>query len=198
VNVIECSLPGVVILEAARHGDERGFFLETFKAESYRLAGLGNAFVQDNWSRSKRHVLRGLHYQRRQGKLLTVVRGEVYDVAVDIRPDSETFGKWVGMSLSEENHRQLFVPPGFAHGFCVVSELADVWYKTTDVYRPEHEGGVRWNDPALGIDWPIESPILSERDRHQPLLKDIPPAALITREELALEAQAGPGKTRET
>jgi dTDP-4-dehydrorhamnose 3,5-epimerase len=184
VKIVDSSLPGAVILEVDRHEDARGFFLETFKEEPYRLAGIAGNFVQDNWSRSRRHVLRGLHFQRRQGKLITVVRGEIFDVAVDIRPDSETFGRWLGTTLSAENNRQLFVPPGFAHGFCVVSELADVWYKTTDVYRPEEEGGVRWNDPNLAIEWPIEDPILSDRDRLQPLLKEIPPDTLITRHEI--------------
>ncbi len=184
MKLVDSSLPGAVILEVDRHEDARGFFLETFKEEPYRLAGVVGDFVQDNWSRSRRHVLRGLHFQRRQGKLITVVRGEIFDVAVDIRPDSETFGRWLGTTLSAENNRQLFVPPGFAHGFCVVSELADVWYKTTDVYRPEEEGGVRWNDPNLAIEWPIEDPILSDRDRLQPLLKEIPPDTLITREEI--------------
>lgn len=187
MNVIECSLPGVLILETRRYEDGRGFFLETFQEDSYRLAGVRGSFVQDNWSQSKRHVLRGLHFQRRQAKLVTVVSGEIFDVAVDIRPDSETFGRWVGTTLSAQNHRQLFVSPGFAHGLCVVSDVADVWYKTTDVYRPEEEGGVRWNDPDLGIEWPIEEPILSERDRRQPLLRDIPPATLVTKREIDTE-----------
>jgi dTDP-4-dehydrorhamnose 3,5-epimerase len=192
VKIVDTFFGGVLILEPRRHEDGRGFFLETFKADVYRLAGIERAFVQDNWSHSKRHVLRGLHFQRRQGKLITVVRGEIFDVAVDVRPDSETFGRWVGVTLSAGNNRQLFVPPGFAHGFCVVSDLADVWYKATDLYRPEEEGGVRWNDPALAIDWPIASPVLSDRDRLQPLLKDIPPETLITRQ--TLEEENGSGR----
>lgn len=188
MKVVDGSLPGVLMIETHRHEDGRGFFLETFQEDSYRAAGIRGGFVQDNWSHSRRRVLRGLHFQRRQGKLVTVVRGEIFDVAVDIRPDSETFGRWLGTTLSAENHRQLFIPPGFAHGFCAVSELADVWYKTTDIYRPQEEGGVRWNDPDLGIEWPIEDPILSDRDRRQPLLKEIPRENLITRREIETES----------
>lgn len=179
------SLPEVLILEPVRHEDARGYFLETFKIEPYRRAGVVGGFVQDNLSRSSRNVLRGLHYQRRQGKLVTVVQGEIFDVAVDIRPDSERFGRWAATRLSGRNHRQLFVPPGFAHGFCVLSDYADVWYKTTDVYRPEEEGGILWNDPELGIEWPLRDPVLSEKDRRNPRLAEVDRDRLITRAESA-------------
>ena len=178
MNFRETELPGVILFEPKRFEDERGFFMETFKEGPYREAGVDSPFVQDNLSHSKRNVLRGLHYQLRQGKLVSVIRGEVFDVSVDIRPDSEHFGKWVGIVLSRENGRQLYLPPGFAHGFCVLSEDADVWYKTTDVYRPEDEGGVIWNDPTIGIDWPVSEPILSPRDREHPRLGELDHASL--------------------
>jgi len=177
-------LEGVVLFEPVRHQDPRGVLVETFKAPAYREAGLDVVFVQDNLSLSRRNVVRGLHYQRRQGKLITVVRGEIQDVAVDIRPDSETFGRSVQARLSGEDHRQIYIPPGFAHGFSVLSEEACVWYKTTDVYRPEEEGGIRFDDPDLAIDWVVQEPIVSERDRRHPLLKDVDRSALITRKEL--------------
>ncbi len=157
---------------------------ETYKESAYREVGLDVVFVQDNLSISRRGVLRGLHYQRRQGKLITVVQGEIQDVAVDIRPDSETFGRSVEARLSGEDHRQIYVPPGFAHGFSVLSEDACVWYKATDVYRPAEEGGIRFDDPDLAIDWKVEDPIVSERDRSHPRLKDVDRSALITRREL--------------
>jgi dTDP-4-dehydrorhamnose 3,5-epimerase len=174
----------VLLIVPVRHRDGRGFFAETFKAPSYRRAGISGVFVQDNWSHSRRHVLRGVHYQRHQGKLVTVVRGAIFDVAVDIRPDSQSFGRWFGTELSSENHHQIYVPAGFGHGFCVTSDEADVWYKTTDVYRPEEEGGIRWDDPDIGIEWPVEHPIVSERDRRHPGLKDIDPQLFITRREI--------------
>ncbi len=173
-----------MLIEPALHQDGRGHFVETFKASAYREAGLDAVFVQDNLSVSRRGVLRGLHYQRRQGKLITVVRGEIQDVAVDIRPDSETFGRWVQAKLSGEDHRQLYIPPGFAHGFSVLSEEACVWYKATDVYRAAEEGGIRWDDPDLAIDWTIQDPIVSERDRRHPRLEDVDRSTLITRSEL--------------
>lgn len=177
-------LEGVMLFEPVCHQDARGLLVETFKESAYRDAGLDAVFVQDNLSHSRWHVLRGLHYQRRQGKLITVVQGEIQDIAVDIRPDSETFGRWVQARLSGEDHRQIYIPPGFAHGFSVLSDEAYVWYKTTDVYRPEEEGGIRWDDPDLAIDWKVQDPIVSERDRRHPPLKDVDRSALITRREL--------------
>ena len=167
MNVVVTKLHDCVIIEPKVFGDERGFFLETFQAERYAdLAGITLPFVQDNHSRSSNAVLRGLHYQKTklQGKLVRVVRGEVYDVAVDIRQGSPTFGQWEGVILSEENKRQFWVPPGFAHGFLVLSDTADFEYKCTDYYDPSDEGSVLWNDPDLDIPWPISTPILSEKD----------------------------------
>lgn len=184
MKAIATELEGVVLFEPVRRQDDRGYFVETFKESAYREAGLDVPFVQDNLSVSRGRVLRGLHYQRRQGKLITVVRGRIQDVALDIRPDSETFGRWVQARLSGEDHRQIYIPPGFAHGFSVLSEEASVWYKTTDVYRPEEEGGIRWDDPDLGIDWVVFDPIVSDRDRRHPRLKDVDRRALITKKEL--------------
>lgn len=166
MNVIETRLEGVLIIEPRRFGDERGFFCETFQAQRYHDAGIAGTFVQDNFSHSQQGVLRGLHYQIQnpQGKLVSVVQGEVFDVAVDIRVNSPTFGEWVGVSLSAKNGRQLFVPPGFAHGFCVVSETADFTYKCTDYYNPAAERSILWNDPDLAIDWPVDSPSISAKD----------------------------------
>jgi dTDP-4-dehydrorhamnose 3,5-epimerase len=175
MNVIETELPGVLIIEPKRFGDDRGFFLETFQLERYREdAGISQPFVQDNHSRSRRGVLRGLHLQRMhpQGKLIRVARGEIFDVAADIDPASPTFGQWVGVTLSDTNHRQIWIKPGYAHGFVVLSELADVEYKCTDYYHPQSEIGVIWNDPDLAIAWPCEAPTLSERDRRLPKLAD--------------------------
>jgi dTDP-4-dehydrorhamnose 3,5-epimerase len=176
-------LRGVLLFEPSCHEDARGLLIETFKEPSYRASGLDAVFVQDNLSISRRDVVRGLHYQRRQGKLVTVVKGEIQDIALDIRPDSETFGRFVEARLSGENHLQIYIPPGFAHGFSVLSDEAYVWYKTTDVYRPEEEGGIRWDDPDLAIDWKVSSPIVSERDRRHPLLREIDRRLLITRNE---------------
>jgi dTDP-4-dehydrorhamnose 3,5-epimerase len=184
LKAIATELEGVVLFEPVRRQDDRGYFVETFKESAYREAGLDVPVVQDNLSVSRGRVLRGLHYQRRQGKLITVVRGRIQDVALDIRPDSETFGRWVQARLSGEDHRQIYIPPGFAHGFSVLSEEASVWYKTTDVYRPEEEGGIRWDDPDLGIDWVVFDPIVSDRDRRHPRLKDVDRRALITKKEL--------------
>lgn len=172
MNLIPTNLPGVLIIEPRVFRDERGFFLETYHAQRYREAGLDAAFVQDNHSRSTRGTLRGLHWQaeRPQGKLVRVLVGEIYDVAVDIRPDSPTFGKWVGVTLSADNFRQAWIPPGFAHGFCVTSEVAEVEYKCTDFYDPPSERGLIWNDPEVAIAWPIQDPILSERDKKHPRL----------------------------
>ena len=170
MKVIETPIPDLLVLEPRVFGDSRGFFLESWNERTFREAtGVSLPFVQDNHSRSARGVLRGLHYQLRQaqGKLVRVVRGSVFDVAVDLRRSSSTFGRWYGAELSEENHRQLWIPPGFGHGFLVTSDSADFLYKATDYYAPEHERCVLWNDPALGISWPIEglTPLLSEKDR---------------------------------
>lgn len=159
-------LPDVLLVQPATHRDARGHFLETFHADRYAQAGIPGPFVQDNLSFSQRGVLRGLHYQwpRPQGKLVYVLQGQVFDVAVDIRRDSPTFGRWVGVTLSAENHHQLWIPPGFAHGFCVTGETALVTYKCTDYYRPENEHAIRWDDPDIGIKWPIDAPTVSNKD----------------------------------
>lgn len=159
----------MLLIEPRVFEDARGFFKETYQKQRYREAGITAEFVQDNYSRSTRGTLRGLHYQieHPQGKLVQVFRGEIFDAAVDLRRDSPRFGKWVGHRLSEANHRQMYVPPGFAHGFCVLSDVAEVFYKCTDLYYPQYERTLLWNDPAVGIEWPIDGePILSEKDRH--------------------------------
>jgi dTDP-4-dehydrorhamnose 3,5-epimerase len=174
--VVKTKLHDCVIIEPKVFEDERGFFLETFQADRYaELAGIKLPFVQDNHSRSSNAVLRGLHYQKTkpQGKLVRVVRGEVYDVAVDIRQGSPTFGQWEGVFLSEENKRQFWVPPGFAHGFLVLSATADFEYKCTDYFDPSDEGSVLWNDPDLDIPWPIATPILSNKDASADRLVDL-------------------------
>lgn len=175
MNVIETALPGVLIIEPKVFGDHRGFFFETFQLERYTVLGIELPFVQDNRSRSQYGVLRGLHFQRNhpQGKLVSVVRGSVYDVAVDINPDSLTYGKFVAVELTDENHRQLWIPPGYAHGFCVLTDEADFYYKCTDYYRPEDEGGVFWNDPDIAIPWPIQDPLLSQKDQDNPRLVEL-------------------------
>lgn len=176
MRIIDTKLPGVLVIEPDVFGDARGFFLETWNRERYLQAGFPDvSFVQDNHSRSSRGVLRGLHFQLKhpQGKLVQVQRGAAFDVAVDIRVGSPTFGQWIGYELSEDNHRQMWIPPGFAHGFCVLSEVCDFTYKCTDFYRPPDEGGVIWNDPDIGVAWPLESPILSAKDEVYPRLSDI-------------------------
>ena len=176
MKVVKTKLKDCVVIEPKVFGDERGFFLETFQLSRYaKEAGITLPFVQDNHSRSSKGVLRGLHFQikKPQGKLVRVVKGEVYDIAVDIRPHSNTFGQWEGVILSEENKKQLWVPPGFAHGFLVLSDVADFEYKCTDYYDPSDEGSILWSDPDLKIDWPILNPILSEKDSLAPCLKDI-------------------------
>lgn len=165
------TIPDIILIQPKVFGDQRGFFFETYRASRFSEAGIPDQFVQDNHSGSQKGTLRGLHYQIRQsqGKLIRVISGEIFDVAVDIRRSSATFGKWVGMSLSAENKHQLWVPPGFAHGFYVLSEWAEVMYKTTDFYAPDWERSIAWDDPDLGIDWPIApgtEPVLSEKDRH--------------------------------
>lgn len=167
MNVTDTRLKGVLIIEPQVFGDERGFFKETFQTERYREIGINLPFVQDNFSRSQKGVLRGLHFQktRPQGKLVSCPRGAVWDVAVDIDPRSSTYCEHVGVELSETNHLQLWVPPGYAHGFCVLSESADFQYKCTDYYDPADEGGILWNDPDLDIGWPTDDPIVSEKDQ---------------------------------
>lgn len=174
MNVIKTAIDGLFIIEPKVFGDDRGFFLETFSAERYGALGINRPFVQDNWSRSRKGTLRGLHYQlpKTQGKLVMCTQGAVYDVAVDIRKSSKTFGTFVGVELTESNKRQLWVPEGMAHGFCVLSESADFVYKCTDTYAPEHEHSILWNDPALAIPWPVKDPLISAKDAKGVLLKD--------------------------
>ena len=171
MNVIQTALPGLLILEPKVFGDARGFFMESYNAKAFQDAtGLDVSFVQDNHSRSGKGVLRGLHYQieQAQGKLVRVARGSVFDVAVDLRKASPTFGQWAGVELSEANNRQLWIPPGFAHGFLVTSDSADFLYKTTDYYAPQHERSLAWNDPTVGVQWPLHlldgAPLLSAKD----------------------------------
>ena len=176
MKISHSKLKGCVIIEPSVFGDERGFFLETFQAVRYeKEAGIDLPFVQDNHSRSARGVLRGLHFQKTkpQGKLVRVVRGEVYDVAVDIRKGSATFGEWEGVILSEDNKKQFWVPPGFAHGFVVLSDTADFEYKCTDYYDPSDEGSILWSDPVLDIPWPIANPVLSTKDESAKRLVDL-------------------------
>lgn len=177
MKILTTALPGVLIIEPQVHGDARGFFQETYHAERYAAAGIALPFVQDNHSRSSAGVLRGLHYQLKhpQGKLVRVTQGAAYDVAVDIRKGSPTFGQWVGVTLSEDNFKQFYVPPGFAHGFLAMSERVDFLYMCTDYYHPEDERGVLWNDPEIGIEWPdlgMEYR-LSDKDRSNPRLRDM-------------------------
>jgi len=168
-------LPGVVLVEPTLFPDERGFFLETFHERKYREGGIPASFVQDNQSRSVEGTLRGLHSQRQhpQGKLVRAIEGEIFDVAVDVRRGSPTFARWVGVRLSAENFHQLYVPPGFVHGFCVLSEFAQVEYKCTDFYAPNDEQSVIWNDPDIGIEWPVADPVISPKDRVAPRLAEI-------------------------
>lgn len=166
-------IPEVLLIRPQVFSDERGFFLETYKRSEFAANGLNVDFVQDNHSRSARGVLRGLHFQappKAQGKLVRVTRGEVFDVAVDVRRGSPTFGKWVGVRLTEDTQQMLYVPVGFAHGFCVLSDVADVVYKVTEEYAPECDGGIIWNDPEIAIEWPVEEPILSDKDAALPAL----------------------------
>ncbi|RTZ71873.1 MAG: dTDP-4-dehydrorhamnose 3,5-epimerase [Gammaproteobacteria bacterium] len=177
MKIVETEIPGVLIIEPRLHGDHRGWFMESWQAQRYADAGIEGPFVQDNMTLSRHGILRGLHVQHphAQGKLVQVMVGEVFDVAVDIRRGSPTFGKWAGVILSGENHRQFWVPPGFAHGYMVTSGEALFSYKCTDLYHPETEFGVRWDDPDIGIDWPVVGPpVLSEKDENAPLLKEIP------------------------
>ena len=195
MKVIETSLPGVLIIEPAVFADTRGFFVESYQRERYQSMGIVPEFVQDNLSFSSRGVLRGVHCQNThpQGKLVQVLQGEVWDVAVDIRHGSPHFGQWMAVTLSSENKTQLYLPPGFAHGFCVLSETALFAYKCTDYYRPAAEVGFRWDDPEVGIAWPMEQPVLSEKDKRLPFLCDIPVEQLPAQETSSCgdEKQAG-------
>jgi len=170
------AIPDVVVVEPRAFPDERGYFMETYKRSEFAAHGIHEIFVQCNQSKSPRGVLRGLHYQKSpkaQGKLIRALAGAIYDVALDVRPASPTFGKWVAVSLSAENKHMVYVPPGFAHGFCVTSEDAEIHYMTTEEYAPDFESGILWNDPDLKIPWPVENPRLSERDRRWPRLRDV-------------------------
>jgi dTDP-4-dehydrorhamnose 3,5-epimerase len=175
MKVIETSLPGALIIEPQVFGDTRGFFYESYNKGQWEKAGIQADFIQTNVSRSARGVLRGLHYQwpNPQGKLVSVLEGEVYDVAVDIRHGSPTFGQSIGVMLTAENHRHFWVPEGFAHGFCVLSEFATFTYQCTALYDREADAGLRWNDADLGIDWPLSDPLLSDKDTRTPLLRDV-------------------------
>ena len=180
VKVLKTSLPGVLIIEPSVFEDSRGFFMETYHQKRYGQIGLDCMFVQDNLSHSILGILRGLHYQLKhpQSKLVQVIKGAIFDVAVDIRQGSPSLGQWTGVHISDENRRQIFVPKGFAHGFCILSETADVIYKCTDFYAPDDERGILWSDPDIGIEWPISDPLLSEKDSHYPCLSDVPPDRL--------------------
>ena len=180
MKVIPTALPGALIIEPQVFGDARGFFYESYNKAKWIGAGIDVEFVQSNVSRSARGVLRGLHYQwpNPQGKLVSVLEGEVYDVAVDIRGGSPMFGQSVGVMLTADNHRHFWVPEGFAHGFCVLSEFATFTYQCTALYDPKADAGIRWNDAALGIDWPLSEPLLSDKDSRAPLLEDVPPERL--------------------
>jgi dTDP-4-dehydrorhamnose 3,5-epimerase len=175
MKVLPTDLPGVVLVEPVVHRDTRGFFLETYNEGRYREAGITATFVQDNHSRSARGTLRGLHFQvrRMQGKLVRAVAGEMFDVAVDVRRGSPTFGRWVGARLSAENFRQIYIPPGFAHGFCVLSDVGEVEYKCTELYEAGDELAIAWNDPQIGIDWPASEPLLSAKDKAAPRLAEV-------------------------
>jgi dTDP-4-dehydrorhamnose 3,5-epimerase len=175
VKFVPAECAGVIVVEPDVHRDSRGYFVETYNAQKYKAGGIEGPFVQDNHSRSMAGTLRGLHLQLRhpQGKLIRVIEGEIYDVAVDVRRGSPSFGRWVGVRLSADNFKQCYVPPGFAHGFAVVSPIAQVEYKCTDLYHPADEVGIAWNDPALAISWPVGQPFLSERDRRNPILAEV-------------------------
>lgn len=168
-------IPEVILVRPTRHGDDRGFFQESYKASAFAAAGIEGPFVQDNWARSSTGVLRGLHYQlppAAQGKLVGVARGRIFDVAVDLRVGAPTYGRWVGRTLDAEQGEMLWVPPGFAHGYGVLSDVSDVFYKVTAEYAPALDRGIRWDDPAIGVRWPIERPVVSAKDRQQPLLAE--------------------------
>ena len=174
---LETKLEGVALIEPQVFGDERGFFVETLSLDSWSGLGVDASFVQHNHSRSSKGTLRGLHFQTHPGqaKLLRCPRGSIFDVAVDLRKDSPTYGQWEGHVLDDVNHHQLYVPIGFAHGFCVLSDVADVTYLVSSLYDPETEAGIRWNDPEVGVEWPVEEPLLSQRDIEAPLLSEVAP-----------------------
>lgn len=176
MNIYPTDISDVLRIEPRLFADDRGYFFESYHQQRYADAGLSVSFVQDNYSSSRKGTLRGLHYQiqRAQGKLVWVTQGEIFDVAVDLRRNSDTFGKWAGVILNDRNRWQLYIPPGFAHGFCVLSDTAEVSYKCTDYYHPEHERTIRWDDPDLGIAWPIREPLLSDKDRRGLALRDAP------------------------
>lgn len=180
MNITATALEGVLIIEPDVFTDPRGFFMETYQRRKYRQRGIEPRFVQDNLSFSVKGALRGLHYQKMhpQAKLVQAITGEIFDVVVDIRPGSRGFGRWTGIVLSDQNRLQVLIPEGFAHGFCTLSETARVWYKCSDYYRPEDEGGIHWKDPDLRIDWPVEKPLLSLKDRRLPRLRDLAPGQL--------------------
>ena len=186
MNVKETKLPGVLVLEPDVFSDQRGYFLETWNSKCYEGTGITGPFVQDNISFSKKDVLRGLHYQhpQSQGKLIQVISGQVVDIAVDIRAGSLTYGRWFSQVLSDTDHKQLYIPPGFAHGYCVISETAVFSYKCTEFYNPATENGIIWNDPDLNIEWPIAKPIISAKDSNYTRLKDIAPENIPHFEEL--------------
>lgn len=180
MNVLPTKLPGLILLEPRVFGDERGFFMESWNRRRYAEYGVDVDFVQDNLSQSRHGVLRGLHFQEPspQAKLVSVLQGEVFDVGVDVRVGSPTFGQWEGVLLSGENRRQFYLPAGFAHGFCVTSEIALFGYKCSSFYTPEHERSVLWNDPEIGIEWPVDEPVLSDRDAKALPLREVAPAHL--------------------
>ena len=175
MKIITTSIDGILIIEPKAFTDKRGFFMETYNQRKYIESGIDSIFVQDNLSYSLKGTVRGLHFQieNPQAKLVHVITGEIFDVAVDIRPGSATFGQWTGIHLSDKNRRQLYIPEGFAHGFCVLSDAAHFSYKCSDFYAPEDEGGIIWSDPDIGIRWPVENPIISEKDQQYPKLSDL-------------------------
>ena len=187
MNIIRTELDGVLVVEPDVFEDPRGFFMETYNRQRYSQAGIGHVFVQDNLSFSVKNTLRGLHFQisHPQAKLVQVIAGEIFDVAVDVRPASPGFGKWTGITLSGQNKRQLFIPEGFAHGFCVLSETAYFSYKCSDFYTPGDEGGLLWSDPGIGIQWPVQDAILSEKDRNYPRLAELAPEQLPVMEKIS-------------
>ena len=172
MKIITTSIKGILIIEPVTFRDKRGFFMETYNRNRYNASGINATFVQDNLSCSLKNTVRGLHFQIKhpQAKLIQVITGEIFDVAVDLRPGSATFGKWTGILLSDENRRQVFIPEGFAHGFCVLSEFALFYYKCSDFYAPDDEGGIIWSDQDIGVKWPVENPIISEKDKQYPKL----------------------------
>jgi dTDP-4-dehydrorhamnose 3,5-epimerase len=174
MQIEETDIPGVLVVSPKVFGDERGFFLESYNKKVFQQAGIEPEFIQDNHSKSTRGVVRGLHYQKKfpQGKLIRVIQGEVLDVIVDIRKGSPTFSRWISILLSAENKKQVWIPGGLAHGFAVISETVELCYKATDYYHPEDEAGIRWNDPQLSINWQVQNPLLSEKDRQLPLLDE--------------------------